>query len=149
MANILILGSKVKLDETYMKMLKYEKDVLHILHILLKTFVNRGWRYKCYFNVFSPSIDWDNYSRKKRFFFFKTTWQMSKLTKSVRRNCQHPILWCNHQNWNLSFRNFLLKYEPCIKDEELHDKQKKNKHNYVLKELALKFLHKFLTRGNS
>ena len=47
-----------------------------------------------------------------------------KLTKSVR-NCQHPILWRNHQNWNLSFRNFLLKYEPRIKDNELHGKEQK------------------------
>ena len=25
----------------------------------------------------------------------------------------------NQQNWNFSFRNFLLKYEPCIKNKEL------------------------------
>ena len=31
----------------------------------------------------------------------------------------------NHQNWNLSFRNFLLKYEPRIKDKKLHDKEQK------------------------
>ena len=80
--------------------------------------------HNCYFNVFSPSIQWDNYSRKKSF-FFKITWQMlSKLTESVR-NCQHLILWSNHQNWNLSFRNFLLKYEPHINDKKLHDKEQK------------------------
>ena len=85
----------------------------------------RAQRRKCYFNVFSPSIHWDNYSQKKKKIFFKISWQMlSKLTKSVR-NCQHPILWCNHRNWNLSSRNFLLKYEPCIKDKQLRDKEQK------------------------
>ena len=34
-------------------------------------------------------------------------------------------LWGNHQNWNLSFRNFLLKYEPRIKDKEPHDTEEK------------------------
>ena len=31
---------------------------------------------------------------------------------------------CNHQNWKFSFRKVLLKYEPRIKDKELHDKDK-------------------------
>ena len=114
-------------------------------------------RHKCYTIVFSPSIHWDNYrggsraaatskmkcfviivngftSERKRF-FFKITWQMlSKLTKSMR-NCQHPILWRHHQNKNLSFRNFLLKYELRIKDKE------NNFH--------LNFFQKFLTKRNS
>ena len=29
------------------------------------------------------------------------------------------------QNWNLSFCNFLLKYEPRMKDKEPHDKEQK------------------------
>ena len=32
------------------------------------------------------------------------------------RNCRDPILRRNDQNWNFSFRNYLLKYEPRIKD---------------------------------
>ena len=60
-------------------------------------------------NVFSPSIHWDNYSRKKELFLM-LKWQMlSKFRKSVR-NCQYPILWCNHQNMNFCFCFFLLKY---------------------------------------
>ena len=62
-----------------------------------------------------------------------------KLTKSVR-NCQHPILWSNHQIWNLSFRDFFLKYEPHIKGKQLHDKEQEIYTNffYVLKELSPK-----------
>ena len=63
------------------------------------------------------------------------------LTKSMR-SCQHPTLWRNHQNWNLSFHNFLLKYEHRIEDKELHDKEQKKYTNlfyfYVLKELSPK-----------
>ena len=48
----------------------------------------------------------------------------------------------NHQNQNFSFRNFLLRYETCIKDKELHDKEQKIYinlfHFYVLKELSRK-----------
>ena len=43
------------------------------------------------------------------------------------------------ENFSLSFRNFLLKYEPHINDKELHDKEQKIYtiffHFYVLKEL--------------
>ena len=57
-------------------------------------------------------------------------------------NCQQPILWRNHQNWNLSARNFLLKYERCIKDKQLYGKEQKIYTNffyfYVLKELSAK-----------
>ena len=46
----------------------------------------------------------------KKKHFFKITWQIlsipnCQLMKSVT-NCQHPIPWHNHQNWNFSFRNF-------------------------------------------
>ena len=67
--------------------------------IFLHSTVNLpAWRPedKCYVNIFSPSVNWDSYSGKKKL-FFKITWQMSKFSKSVR-NFQHPILWRNHQN---------------------------------------------------
>ena len=78
----------------------------HITYILQPTFLAE--RYKCHFNVLSPPIHGDSYSWKTRH-FFKIAWQiLSKLAKSVK-NFQHPILWRNHQNWNFSFRNFLLR----------------------------------------
>ena len=47
-----------------------------------------------------------------------------------------------HQNWNLPFGNFFLKYEPRIKDKELHDKKQKIHTNlfyfYIFKELLPK-----------
>ena len=59
--------------------------------------LHRLQRHKCYFNVFSPSLHSDNYSRNN---YSRITWQiLSKLTKYVR-NCQHPILCRNHQNWS-------------------------------------------------
>ena len=58
-----------------------------------------------------------------------------------------------HQNWNLFFGNFLLKYEPCIKDKKLHDEEEKIYSNffyfYILKELSPKNFHKFGTKGDS
>ena len=67
---------------------------------------------------------------------------LSKLTKSVRSYQHLFFVTRNHENWNLSFRNFLLKYEPRIKDKELHDKEQKIYttffYFYVLKELSLK-----------
>ena len=130
-----------ELVETYMKMSKHKKQrasvfcTFYCKHSCMET-----ERHKCYFNVFSSPIHWDHYYRKK--FFFKVTWQMlSKLTKSVR-NCQHPILWRNYQNRNLSFCNFLLKYEPRVKDTEPCDKEQKIYTNffyfYVLKEVLPK-----------
>ena len=135
-----------------MTLSKYENNVFpYSLHSTVNL---PAWRPKdiCYFNLFSPSIHWDSYSRKN-VFFFKITWQMlSKLTKSVR-NCEHPILWRNHQNWNLSFHKFLLKHEALIKNKELHDKEQTLYTNffysYVLKNFHLKFFHIFSTKGNS
>ena len=43
----------------------------HILYIHCKTSCIEAERQKCYFNVFSPSIHWDNYCWKKKFFFSK------------------------------------------------------------------------------
>ena len=86
--------------------------------IFLHSTVNlSAWRPKdkCYFKFSSPSIDWDSYSRKKKL-FFKRTWKMLSKFKKFVRNCQHPILWRNHQNMNFSFCYFLLKYEPRIKN---------------------------------
>ena len=75
---------------------------------------------------------------------------MSKLAKSVR-NCKHPILWQNHQNWNLRFRNYLLKYEARIKEKEVHAKKQKTYTNlfyfFVLKKLSPK-IFKFLRIEN-
>ena len=117
-----ILDSNVTFDETYMKMSKYKNSVFpYSLH---STFLHcmEAERRKCYFNVFSPSIHWDKWWNP---------W-----------GCHYPILWRNLQNWNLPFRNFLLKYELRIKDKEVHDKdQKINKNLFsfkVLKELSPK-----------
>ena len=107
-----ILESNVIFHETYMKMSKYENSLfpyslhstvnLRALHVGRKT----QMLLQCLFSVYSVRE------------------MLSKLTKSVT-SCQHPILWCNHQNWNLSFCNFLSKYELCIKDKELHDMEQK------------------------
>ena len=56
-------------------------------------------------------------------------------------NCQYLILWRNHQDLNLYFDNFVLKYEPHIKDKELHKAQNIYTHLfyfYVSKELSAK-----------
>ena len=133
-----ILKSKVKFDKTYMKMSKYENSVFpHFLHSTVNL---TAWRpnntnvtLMSFLRPFTETITF------KRKVFFKNYTMLSKLTKSVRK-CQHPILWRNHQNWNLSFRNFLLKYEPRIKDKELHDKEQKIYTNlfyfYVLNKLS-------------
>ena len=137
-----ILESNVKFDETYMKMSKISKYRVSIFFTCYcKLYCTEVKRHKCHFNAFSPSIHWDSYPWKKRV-FFKITWQiLSNLTKSVW-NCQRPILWRNDQNWSFSSRNFFFKYEPCIKDKKLHEKEQKIYTNffyfYVLKELAPK-----------
>ena len=126
-----ILESKEKFDKTYMKMSKYENNVFP--YSVNSTVNLPAWRPKdtnvtlmSFLRLFTPRLF--TFSRQllpKEKFFFKITWQiLSKLTKSVR-NYQHPIVWRNHQNWNLSFRNILLKYEPLIKEKELHDKEQK------------------------
>ena len=86
--------------------------------------------------AFSPSSHWDNYSQKNFFF--------SKLQDKCWQNWRNP--WgivnipFNDQNRNLSFRDFLLKYETPIKDNELHDKKQKIYtfffYFYVLKEIS-------------
>ena len=132
-----------------MKMSKYRVSIF--CTFCCKPSCMEAKRNKYYFDAFSPSIRWDNYSRKKRAFFKIISKVLPKLTKSVR-NYQHPILWRNHQNWNLFFRNFLLKYKPCINDKELHEKEQKAYTNffyfYVLN-FHLTFFHKILTKGNS
>ena len=132
-----ILESKVKFDETYMKMSKYENSAFpYFVHSTVNLC---AWRRKdknvtlmSFLRIFTETI-----AAVREHFFFKITWQtLSKLTKSGR-NWQHPILWRK-----LPFRNFLLKYEPLIKDKELHDKEHKIYTNffyfYVLKELSPK-----------
>ena len=73
---------------------------------------------------------------------------MSKFKKSVR-NCQHHILWRNHQNINFSYCYFLLKYEPRINDSELLDKEQNRHRIFFYIYFCLKLFHKFLTKGNS
>ena len=72
-----------------------------------------------------------------------------KLTESMS-DCYHPILSRKHQNWNLPYRNFLLKYEHRIKDKELFQNEQKIYLNffyfYILKKLSPKFFHTFLTK---
>ena len=36
----------------------------------------------------------------------------------IREELSTSHFWRNHRNWNLPFHNFLLKYEPRIKDKE-------------------------------
>ena len=71
---------------------------------------------------FSLSINWDNYSQKKKIFF------------------QNNIDMNLNQNMNFSFCHLLLKYEPRIKDKEFYDKEQKINRNlfyiYLLKELS-------------
>ena len=109
----------------FVEMSKYENSVFpYSVHSTVNL---SAWRPRdtnvtlmSFFRLFTDTIN-----PKRKIFFFKMTWQMLlKLTKSVR-NCQHPILRRNHQNWNLSFRNFLVKYEPRINDKELHDEKQK------------------------
>ena len=45
--------------------------------------------------------------------------------EEIRDKLSTFILRRNHQNWNLSFHNVLIKYEPRIKDKELHDEKQK------------------------
>ena len=133
-----ILESKVNFDETYTKMSKCENSVFPYYFHSIINFQHGGRKtqmlLKCLFSVYSLR---QLHPKESAF-----SWQMlTKLTKFVR-NCQHAILWHNHQNWNLSFRNFLIKYEPRIKDQELHDKEQKVYTNflyfYILKELSPK-----------
>ena len=123
-------------------MSKYENSVfLYSVHSIVNL---PAWRSK------DANVTWMSFPRlftetitpKRKKFFFKISWYMSsKLTKSVR-NCQHPTLWRNHQNWSLSSRIFLIKYEPYINDKQLHVKEQKIYTNffyfYVLKELSPK-----------
>ena len=152
-----ILESKVQFGEKYMKMSKCEnslfpyflhsavslpawrpKDTNVTLVSFLRLFTETSTpERKSFFQNFRHLLP-DNYFPKD--FFFQNLCQiLSKLTKSVR-NCLHPILWRNHQNWNLSFRNFLLKYETRINDKDLHDQEQKICTNlfyfYFLKELT-------------
>ena len=52
-----------------MKMSKYENIMFP--YSLYSTVIFPVWKSKdkCYFNVFSPSIHWYNYSQNKKFFF--------------------------------------------------------------------------------
>ena len=120
-----ILQSRVKFDETYMKISKYENSVLpYSVHSTLNLPV---WRPKdknvtlmSLLRLFTETIT----PKRKVFSKINDKTMLSKLKKSLR-NCQHFILWRNHQNWNLPFRNFLWKYEPRIKDKEHHDREQK------------------------
>ena len=57
--------NSTKMDETYMKMLKYENSVFpYSVSIFWKPSSMEAQRRKCYFNVFSPSV----HRRKKNFF---------------------------------------------------------------------------------
>ena len=71
---------------------------------------------------FSLSINWDNYSQKKKIFF------------------QNNIDMNLNQIMNFSFCYLLLKYGPRIKDKEFYDKEQKINRNlfyiYLLKELS-------------
>ena len=88
----------------------------------------------------------------KEFYFSKFMSNIAEIDE-----IQHPILWRNHQNWNLSFRNFLLKCETRINDKDLHDKEQKIYTNlfyfYLLKERSPKIIswifnkRKLLTRS--
>ena len=137
-----ILESEAKFDETHMKMSKYKNSVFpYSVHSTVNL---AAWKLKqanvtlmSFRHLFAETI-----TPERKVFFFKIIWQMlSKLTKSVR-NYQHPILWRNHQNWNLFFRNFLLKYKSCMNDKELLKKEQKICTNffffYVLNELSPK-----------
>ena len=136
-----------KTRQKFYEMSKYENRVL--LYSLYSTVNLPAWNPRetnitlmSFLRLFTETIT------PEKNFFFKITWQMlSKLTKSVR-NCQHPILWRNYQNWNLSLCNFLLKYEPRIKDKEPHHKEQKIYTNFFYFTLHLKFFHNFLSKGN-
>ena len=99
-------------------------------------------RHKCYFNAFPPSIHWDNYSRKKSF-SSKLYDKCCQNVDEIREEFSTSHLWCNHQNWNLSFCNVLLKSEPHIKDKKLYVKKQKKHTNffyfYVLKKISSNF----------
>ena len=112
-----ILKSKVIFDKNYMKMSKYENSMFpYSLH---STVIFPAWKPKdkCYFNVFSPSIRWYNYSQKKKFFFQNYMTNVAKIDE-IREELSTFHFRRNHRNWNLPFHNFLLKYEPHIKDKE-------------------------------
>ena len=127
-----ILESKVKFDETHIKMSKYENSVFPFF---VHSTVNLpAWRPKhtlmSFLCLFTFSRQW----LLKEKFFSKLHDKCCRNWRNPVRNCQRPILWHNHQNCDLSFRNFLLKYEPRSKKRNSMIKRK-NIHKFVL------FLH--------
>ena len=109
-----------------------------------KPFCMEAVRHKCYFNVFLR-LSTDTITPERKGFFFKIAWQIFWKSAKSMSNCQLPILWRNHQNENLYFRNFLWKYERRIRHKKLHDKDQKIYTNsfcfYVLNELMPEFFH--------
>ena len=98
-----------------------------------------------FFSIFSPSVYWDNYSRKKKLFLQNYTRNIAKIDE-IRKE-----LWRNHQKRNFSFRNFLLRwYEQSIKNKELQDEEQKIYTNffyfYILEELSRNIFHKFFKK---
>ena len=132
-----ILESKVKLDGTYMKMSRYENSLLpYSLHYTVKL---SEWRLKdtkvsliSFLCLFTETI-----TPERKSFFFQN--YMTNIVK-IDEICEE--LWRHHQNGNFTFLNFFLRYEACIKDKKLDDKEQNIDTNffyfYVLKELSRK-----------
>ena len=121
-----------------MKMWNYKTTVFpYSLHSTLDF---PAWKPKdkCYFNVFSPSIYWDNYSQKKKLFFSKLNDKCFQNLRNLWGIVNIPICDAITKIW--TFLYFLLNYEPYIKDKELYDKEQKVYTNffyiYVLKVLS-------------
>ena len=121
-----------------MKMWNYKNTVFpYSLHSTLDF---PAWKPKdkCYFNVFSPSIYWDNYCQKKKLFFSKLNDKCFQNLRNLWGIVNIPICDAITKIW--TFLYFLLNYEPYIKDKELYDKEQKVYTNffyiYVLKVLS-------------
>ena len=133
----LILESKVKFDKTYLKMSKYENSLFpYAFQITVNLPV---WKLKntnvtliSFLSLFTEPITLE----RKSFF--------SKLHNKYCQNWKNPWgIVTYHENQNFSFRNFLLRYEPCIKNKEFVSWKGTKKNFHV------KCFHKFLTKGNS
>ena len=123
-----------KIRQTCMKMSKYENSLFP--YSFLSTVNLPEWRHKCYFTIFSPSIYWDNYCRKKRLF--------SKLHDKYCLNWRNLGGIVTKSEFFFSW--LLVKINlfnlVLIKTKDFHDKEQKIYTNffyfYILKEFSRK-----------
>ena len=91
--------SKVKFDEKYMKMSKYENNAF-LYSVLSNVNLPAWWSKDTNLLEHLLSVYSSRQLLPKEKFFFQNYMKSFVKIKKFVRNFQHSILWHNHKNWN-------------------------------------------------